>query len=69
MSTGIRRGEPARKGLPTWRIVRYADDFVVWCTARADAEALREEVANVLATVGAAAVAGQDPGGAHERRV
>src|SRR5215218_3586348 len=42
-----------RKGLATWRLVRYADDFVVLVAGtRAHAEALREEVAAVLASMG-----------------
>jgi group II intron reverse transcriptase/maturase len=42
-----------RKGLATWRLVRYADDFVVLVAGtRAHAEALREEVAAVLAPMG-----------------
>ena len=41
------------KGLPNWRIVRYADDFVVLVHGtRADAETLREETARVLAPLG-----------------
>lgn len=44
-----RRGQ----GLPNFRLVRYADD---WCLMvkgiRADAEALREEIAGVLAGIG-----------------
>jgi RNA-directed DNA polymerase len=41
------------QGLATWRLVRYADDFVVLVSGtRAHAEALREEVAAVLATMG-----------------
>ena len=43
----------ARKGLPTWRIVRYADDFVVLVHGqRGDVEALREEIARVLGPLG-----------------
>lgn len=42
-----------RKGLPTYRLVRYADDFVVMVSGtRAHAEALWEEVAAVLSPVG-----------------
>ncbi|MEV0158011.1 reverse transcriptase/maturase family protein [Micromonospora sp. NPDC050686] len=42
-----------RKGLPTYKIVRYADDFVIMVAGtRAHTEALRDEVAAVLATVG-----------------
>jgi RNA-directed DNA polymerase len=53
MSTEGRRAARRAKGLPTWRLVRYADDFVVMVHgAKADAEALREEAAGVLATVG-----------------
>ncbi|MFF3439129.1 group II intron reverse transcriptase/maturase [Streptosporangium sp. NPDC002721] len=53
MSTESRRATRRRKGLPTWRIVRYADDFVVLVHGRRqDAEALGEEVANVLAPLG-----------------
>ncbi len=42
-----------RHGLPNYRLSRYADD---WCLVvsgtRADAEALREEIAGVLSTMG-----------------
>ena len=42
-----------RKGLATYRAVRYADDFVVLVAGtRADAEALRAEVERVLAPMG-----------------
>ena len=41
------------KGLPNWRACRYADDFVVLVDGtEADAEALREEIASVLASLG-----------------
>ena len=47
------RAKRRRHGLPNYRLVRYADD---WCLAisgtRADAEALREEIAGVLSTMG-----------------
>jgi hypothetical protein len=33
MSTGNRRTARRRNGLPTWRLVRYADDFVVLSVA------------------------------------
>ena len=53
MSTGNRRTARRRNGLPTWRLVRYADDFVVLVHGqRGDAEALREEVASVLEPLG-----------------
>jgi RNA-directed DNA polymerase len=42
-----------RRGLPNYRLVRYADDFVVMVAGtRADAEALRAEAATVLAPMG-----------------
>ena len=47
------RAKRLRHGLPNFRLVRYADD---WCLmvrgTRADAEALREGIAAVLATMG-----------------
>jgi RNA-directed DNA polymerase len=53
MATYSRRQARRAKGLPTWRLVRYADDFVVLVHGtQADTEALREEVAAVLATIG-----------------
>ncbi|MFJ9370997.1 group II intron maturase-specific domain-containing protein [Nocardia sp. NPDC101769] len=53
MSTPGRRAHRRRKGLPNWRIVRYADDFVVLVHGTGDdVERLREEIAEVLAPVG-----------------
>ncbi|WP_327412657.1 reverse transcriptase domain-containing protein [Streptomyces sp. NBC_01233] len=53
LSTSSRRERRGAKGLPSWRLVRYADDFVVMVKGtRQDAEALREEVAQVLAPIG-----------------
>jgi RNA-directed DNA polymerase len=53
MSTESRRNTRRAKGLPTWRMVRYADDFVVLVHGdQADTEALREEVTRVLAPIG-----------------
>jgi len=53
MATESRRAVRRRKGLPTWRIIRYADDFVVLVHGtREDTEALREDVARVLAPMG-----------------
>jgi RNA-directed DNA polymerase len=53
MSTEGRRAARRAKGLPTWRLIRYADDFAVLVHGtKADAEALREEAARVLATIG-----------------
>ena len=53
MSTPKRRAYRRRKGLPNWRIVRYADDFVVLVHGTCDDVALlHEEIANVLAPLG-----------------
>jgi RNA-directed DNA polymerase len=42
-----------RKGLPTFRLIRYADDFVVVVSGtRQHAETLRDEVAAVLSPMG-----------------
>ncbi|SCL17640.1 group II intron reverse transcriptase/maturase [Micromonospora inyonensis] len=53
MSTQDRRRRRRLKGLPNWRIVRYADDFVVLVHGtEPDAEVLREEISQVLRPVG-----------------
>ncbi|MEU7757696.1 group II intron reverse transcriptase/maturase [Micromonospora aurantiaca (nom. illeg.)] len=53
MSTPMKRKYRRSKGQPTWRLVRYADDFVVMVHGTRDhAVALREEVAQVLAPMG-----------------
>ncbi|MEV0382816.1 group II intron reverse transcriptase/maturase [Nonomuraea sp. NPDC050643] len=53
MSTPARRVHRRRKGLPNWRLVRYADDFVILVHGTGDdVHALREEVAEVLARLG-----------------
>jgi RNA-directed DNA polymerase len=53
MSTRSRRERRRAKGLPNWRIVRYADDFAVLCDGSRDhVEALQEEISGVLATIG-----------------
>ena len=53
MATSYQRKRRRRKGLGVWRICRYADDFVILVSgSRADAEALREVVAGVLAPIG-----------------
>ena len=53
MSSSERRAARRARGLPTWRMVRYADDFVVLVHGgQADAVALREEVASVLTPMG-----------------
>ncbi|HEY5245816.1 MAG TPA: group II intron reverse transcriptase/maturase, partial [Acidimicrobiales bacterium] len=47
------RAKRRRQGVPAYRLVRYADDFVVMVGGtRADAEALYDEVAAVLAPMG-----------------
>jgi RNA-directed DNA polymerase len=51
--TDYQRTKRRRGGLPNYRIVRYADDFVVLVNGtQAHAEVLREEVAAVLAPMG-----------------
>jgi RNA-directed DNA polymerase len=53
MSTASRRTMRRRKNLPNWRVIRYADDFVVVVHGeRGDAQALREEIAAVLEPLG-----------------
>jgi len=53
MSTEYRRAARRRKGLPAWRVIRYADDFAVLVNgSEEDAAALREEIAGVLAGLG-----------------
>jgi RNA-directed DNA polymerase len=50
---GSSRQKRRQKGLATYRLVRYADDFVVLVAgARTDAEQLRDEVAAVLSPMG-----------------
>jgi RNA-directed DNA polymerase len=53
MSTSGKRAYRRSKGRPTWRIIRYADDFVILVHgSREDTEALREDVAIMLAPLG-----------------
>jgi len=53
MSTAYLRSRRRVHALPRWRIVRYADDFVVLVHGeRAHVEGLREDVADVLAPIG-----------------
>ncbi|MET8054991.1 group II intron reverse transcriptase/maturase [Streptosporangium sp. NPDC005286] len=53
MGTNYKREKRRKNGLANWRLVRYADDFVVMLTGeRHDAEGLREQVADVLAPLG-----------------
>jgi RNA-directed DNA polymerase len=39
-------------GLPTWRIIRYADFVVLVHGREPDVQALREDIADVLAPLG-----------------
>jgi RNA-directed DNA polymerase len=53
MSSSALRARRRAKGLPNWRIVRYADDFAVLVHGtQADVETVREYVADVLAAIG-----------------
>lgn len=53
MSTEMRRRRRVWKNLPNWRIVRYADDFVVLVRGnRHHVETLREDIAHVLTPIG-----------------
>ncbi|MCD5422707.1 group II intron reverse transcriptase/maturase [Rhodococcus pyridinivorans] len=48
-----RRRRSRRNHQPNWRVVRYADDFVVLVDGKRDhVEALQDEIANVLAPLG-----------------
>ncbi len=53
MSTDMRRRRRGWKGLANWRLVRYADDFVVLVRGfREHVQALHEQIASVLAPLG-----------------
>lgn len=53
MGTPRRRAKRKREGLGNWRLIRYADDFVLLVSGqRHHAETLRAEVAAVLAPLG-----------------
>ena len=53
MATEVQRQRRRRKGKANYRLIRYADDFVIVVTGgREDAQHLREEVAAVLAPMG-----------------
>jgi RNA-directed DNA polymerase len=48
-----RRGQHRREGGATFRLIRYADDFVIMVAGtRAHADALKDEVSTVLAPIG-----------------
>lgn len=53
MGTDYQRAKRRRLGLGNWRLIRFADDFVIMVRGeRSHAEALQEEVAAVLAPLG-----------------
>ncbi len=53
MGSPQRRATRKRRGLGNWKLIRYADDFVLMVSGeRRHAEALREEVTGVLAPMG-----------------
>jgi RNA-directed DNA polymerase len=53
MATAYQRSSRRRKALPNWRLVRYADDFVVLSDGTEDdLSTLREEISEVLAPLG-----------------
>ncbi|MEV4234702.1 reverse transcriptase domain-containing protein [Nocardia sp. NPDC049737] len=53
MASESKRAYRRRKGAPTWRLVRYAEDFVVLIHGTRDnAEAMREQVEQVLSPLG-----------------
>jgi RNA-directed DNA polymerase len=53
MGTATQRAKRRRHGLGSWRIIRYADDFVVMVSGtRHHAQTLRQETADVLAPLG-----------------
>ncbi|HTQ90182.1 MAG TPA: hypothetical protein VMK84_11885, partial [Streptosporangiaceae bacterium] len=52
-ATPYQRVKRRRLGLPNYRLIRYADDWVLVISGtRAHAEALREEMAEVLSGMG-----------------
>jgi len=55
-----------RRGEPMYRLVRYADDFVVMVSGT---EALKAEVATVISTIGLRLSEGEDRGLPHQRGV
>lgn len=53
MGTASQRVTRKKKGLGKWKLIRYADDFILMVSGnRHHAEALREEVATVIAPLG-----------------
>ncbi|WSV87601.1 group II intron reverse transcriptase/maturase [Nocardia sp. NBC_01009] len=53
MASEYKRAYRRRKGAPTWRLVRYADDFLVLVHGtKEDTEAMREQVEQMLSPLG-----------------
>ena len=53
MANEVQRQTRKRRGQANYRLVRYADDFVIVVTGEKEhAQALRDQVANVLAPMG-----------------
>jgi RNA-directed DNA polymerase len=53
MATSAQRAWRKYRGMDNWRLIRYADDFVVLVDGNRDhAEALRDQIAEVLAPLG-----------------
>ena len=70
MASEVCRQRRKRQGKANYRLVRYADDFVILVTGqREHAEQLLNEVAAVLGPDGAATVTGEDPRGPHRPRL
>ncbi|WP_234367570.1 reverse transcriptase/maturase family protein [Streptomyces pluripotens] len=65
-STPNERAKRRRRGLPNYRLCRYADDWVIAVTGtKEDAYTLKEEAAQVLSRMGAP-VRGEDPNHPHQ---
>jgi group II intron reverse transcriptase/maturase len=70
MAIEQQRQKRRRHGLANYRLIRYADDFVVLVTGEQEqAQALGDEGRDGPGPDGAAAVTGEDPRGPHRRRL
>ena len=67
MSTQYQRAARRRKGLPTWRVVRYADDFAVLVNGSERRGGAARGDRGRARGAGPAVLRGQDPRRAHER--
>ena len=66
MGNDRQRAKRRRHGQGNWKLIRYADDFVLMVSGdRHHAETLREEVAGRARPPGTAPVTGENPGGPH----